>query len=91
MTWLLRCDADVCIVCGRYDDDCICPQCPVCDNVGDPMCYSYHGMHLSTDQLMSYLDAWARELKASREEQEYMERLYNEERRECFERLKRID
>ena len=28
-----------CAVCGQYEDDCICPECPACGSVGDPNCY----------------------------------------------------
>jgi hypothetical protein len=28
-----------CAVCGLVIDDCICPECPVCNGVGDPVCY----------------------------------------------------
>jgi hypothetical protein len=28
-----------CKVCGYLEDDCICPQCPKCHEVGDPRCY----------------------------------------------------
>lgn len=36
-----------CEVCGRHVDDCICPECPDCGNVGDAHCYD-HG-HDSDD------------------------------------------
>lgn len=33
-----------CAVCGRWPDDCICPECPDCHSVGDPFCYDIgHG------------------------------------------------
>ena len=28
-----------CDVCGQDVDHCICPECPVCRGVGDPICY----------------------------------------------------
>ena|SRR5262245_53047365 len=28
-----------CEVCMRPTDDCICPECPVCQGQGDPACY----------------------------------------------------
>ena len=29
-----------CDVCGLFpDDDCVCPECPVCGAYGDPACY----------------------------------------------------
>lgn len=32
-----------CEVCGEFEDNCICPECPVCGNVGYPGCYRDHG------------------------------------------------
>lgn len=31
-----------CDVCWRYVDDCICPECPVCGEHGNPKCYGTH-------------------------------------------------
>jgi hypothetical protein len=28
-----------CEVCGYYSDDCVCPECPLCGEIGDPYCY----------------------------------------------------
>jgi hypothetical protein len=28
-----------CSVCGQTIDDCLCPECPHCGSVGDPVCY----------------------------------------------------
>ena len=43
-----------CDVCGGYDTDgpngCVCPKCIECGEVGDPYCYSDHGMVLSLAQ-----------------------------------------
>jgi hypothetical protein len=32
-----------CEVCGQNEDDCICPECPICQGVGDPFCYIDQG------------------------------------------------
>lgn len=43
---------DHCGCCGRYQDDCICPECTVCGEYGDPRCYQKHGMVYSREQLI---------------------------------------
>lgn len=42
-----------CDVCGLSVDDCICPECPVCGEYGDPRCYENHGLVLSDEQRQS--------------------------------------
>lgn len=32
-------DDGPCNVCGQRLDECICPECPLCGDVGDPSCY----------------------------------------------------
>jgi hypothetical protein len=32
-------DEPPCEVCGKFSEDCICPECPVCGCHGDPKCY----------------------------------------------------
>ena len=42
-----------CEMCGHYPDDCICPECPVCQEQGNPDCYhsiTGHGLIESLDQ-----------------------------------------
>ena len=29
-----------CEVCGLFPDDCICPECPNCGEIGNPNCYT---------------------------------------------------
>lgn len=46
---------DYCEVCENLVDDCICPECKVCEEVGNPSCYDekskhYHGMILNDEQ-----------------------------------------
>ncbi len=55
-----------CAVCGK-GDDCICPECPVCEGVGDPACYEKHGMVRTDEQVRSLAEAeaaWSEERKA---------------------------
>lgn len=37
-------DDGPCEVCGKHIDDCICPECATCGDVGNPHCYKDHGM-----------------------------------------------
>lgn len=39
-----------CEVCGEFPDDCICPECPVCNTHGDPACYIDHGLRRTEGQ-----------------------------------------
>lgn len=43
-----------CAVCGKSEDDCICPECPECGVVGDPSCYEKcnngHFSHMTRTQ-----------------------------------------
>lgn len=52
-------DEGPCEVCGRFVDDCICPECPVCQAVGDPDCYDQHGMLRTAEQIASMQHAKA--------------------------------
>lgn len=43
-----------CEVCGLDPDDgCVCPECPVCDVIGDPKCYGQHGLVRTAEQIAS--------------------------------------
>lgn len=51
-----------CAVCCKDPADCICPECPKCDAIGDPACYrdssrkenpTGHGLRLSRAQIIS--------------------------------------
>lgn len=35
---------EICEVCHRDIDDCLCPVCPVCGEQGNPRCYADHGL-----------------------------------------------
>lgn len=49
-----------CAVCGKDLDDCICPECPVCGQVGDPGCYDNHGLVRTQEQVTSFNKAEAK-------------------------------
>lgn len=40
-----------CEVCGVDVDSCICPECPVCQTNGDPICYEAHGLTRTPEQI----------------------------------------
>lgn len=40
-----------CEVCGRWADDCVCEECPVCQTFGDPRCYVDHGLKRTPQQI----------------------------------------
>ena len=42
-----------CGVCGKSADNCICPECPVCQTQGDPRCYDEHGLIRAAEQVIS--------------------------------------
>jgi len=48
-----------CECCGEHDDNCICTQCPICQQYGNPQCYvrpdamwKGHGLEYTTQQLI---------------------------------------
>jgi len=49
-----------CMVCGKAIDNCICPTCDKCDEVGNPVCYKEHGLVCSAEQINSLATAEAR-------------------------------
>lgn len=55
-------DEGPCEVCGNYVDDCICPECKVCGEQGNPACYigtgrpgyrDDHGMMTNDEQRLA--------------------------------------
>lgn len=42
-----------CETCGCEVTDCICPECPVCGEFGDPKCYEDHGLVETEGQIQS--------------------------------------
>lgn len=64
-----------CDVCGRDIDHCICPECPVCQGIGDPACYEHHGVVRSAFQIASRAEAeaaWAADNAAENRAYEQM-------------------
>jgi hypothetical protein len=72
-------DEEPCEICGEHIDNCICPECPVCGAVGDPLCYKakphpygkyypgHHGMVRTEEQkfLMEVNErAWEKDIRA---------------------------
>lgn len=58
-----------CEVCGCDTDDCVCPECPECGAVGDPRCYTEHGLVMSPEQLASKEEADRRAAEAAASEE----------------------
>lgn len=46
-------DEGPCEICGMSLDNCICPECPVCESIGDPKCYIEHGLRRTEEQKFS--------------------------------------
>jgi hypothetical protein len=58
-----------CAVCAKDEDNCVCPECPVCGMQGDPACYydsretkrptgvNGHGLKLTRAQLIGRAEA----------------------------------
>jgi hypothetical protein len=44
-------DDPPCECCGGDSADCECPECPVCEEVGNPNCYFEHGLELAPWQI----------------------------------------
>jgi hypothetical protein len=63
-----------CEVCGKFPDNCICPECPNCGAYGDPHCYDNHGLVRTEAQTCSY----AEYEEQQRQEQEYYDRYVEE-------------
>lgn len=43
-----------CDICGKFPDDCICPECPICSTQSDPECYLEHGLVRTPSQEASF-------------------------------------
>jgi hypothetical protein len=57
-----------CDICGKDVDHCICPECPVCGAIGDPVCYDLHGLVQTQEQKES---KYLAECKAKEDEKGY--------------------
>ena len=77
-------DEPPCEICGNSTDDCICPECPVCECQGEPLCYATpddarHAMYRTQEQEDSLADnqtQWAEQAQA--EADQYAEQLAQE-------------
>ena len=58
-----------CEVCGLIDD-CICPECPICHEQGNPKCYKEHGMIKNKAQQIAYQEFVVADLKQQWQEAE---------------------
>ncbi len=58
-----------CDICGNFPENCICPECPVCGEYGNPKCYEEHGLTLTAEQI----DNQAIRLRELEEEKRDME------------------
>lgn len=56
-----------CEMCGRWADDCLCPECPKCGEYGNPHCYREHGLVCSAIQIASLAESTEAERKANEE------------------------
>lgn len=58
-------EPDFCEVCGgNIDaDECLCEECSVCSEVGNPACYTGHGM-TQTDEVKAIISAREAETEA---------------------------
>lgn len=45
-------DPGQCECCGRHADDCICPECPVCGQAGNPYCYDHGHLKPTYEQVL---------------------------------------
>lgn len=52
-----------CEVCGLEAGSCECPECPVCDEAGNPECYERHGLTLTDEQRASKAHADAERMR----------------------------
>lgn len=52
-----------CLTCGNHVDDCTCPECTTCGDVGNPNCYEKHGLTFTPEQIegQAYLEHAERE------------------------------
>lgn len=46
-------DDPQCEVCGGTPSKCVCPECPICGDIGNPACYEAHGLERTEEQIDS--------------------------------------
>jgi hypothetical protein len=70
----------VCDLCGKIEDECICPECDMCGVSGrgdcyKPFCEQGHGMCRSLEQIESFQQFTEAMDEAAEENAMYMEKL----------------
>jgi hypothetical protein len=58
-----------CQCCGKAVNDCICPECSTCGEVGNPECYAKHNMVPTAEQRASLMDFQQRQEAAAAAEE----------------------
>lgn len=89
-----------CDVCGKWADDCICPECPVCGEYGNTRCYTGglfdHGLIRTPEQESSFAAfckscddeaAYYNALAEAEEEAKALEEQIEEENKEYWESI----
>ena len=66
-----------CEVCGEPTDNCICPECPVCEDIGNPDCYVNHGLKRTEVQKFLLECSLRRLVIAIFKENEYVREFYS--------------
>lgn len=65
-----------CPVCGLWADrNCICTECSVCGEIGNPLCYEQHGMVRTAEQIANKAEMDDEAAKQAAQERE-MDNLY---------------
>ena len=67
-----------CEMCGNDVDNCICPACHHCGTIGDPYCYSKHGLMVGQDQIDALVKRLDHERELYLQEQAYLNEMEKE-------------
>lgn len=70
-----------CDICGKLPDNCICPECPTCGEIGAPICYAEHGLIKSPEQVASFKEYEA-EMERQAEEDRKLGEIYRKQEEE---------
>jgi len=77
---------ETCAVCFKQPDDCVCDECKVCFEFGNPRCHKEHGMKLNKAQLVArheyLLHRAEAKVKETKTELEYIKKTDNPFNRE---------
>lgn len=60
-----------CETCGRFAAECICPECPVCHEVGNRFCYDEGYLTYSQEQIIGQAKLDVAKAKEDLQEAEY--------------------